>query len=81
MSQNQKPLFDEDLINEVEKLNVSDATNEQLMGVLWYRSSRDLNIALHKGIEKLYRMCKGERIHPTTSHRNRGGRFNNQRNK
>ena len=79
--ENQQPLFDEDLVKEVENLTVSEATNEQLMSVLWYRSSRDLNIALHKGIEKLYRMCKGERIHPTTSHRNRGGRYYNKQKK
>ena len=58
-----------------EKLKIlNDLQNKEaeLMEILWRRGNDNLNIALHKGIEKLYRMLRGDRLHPPRERGNRG---------
>ena len=65
-------LFNREKALENEEKKVSECTETDLMEILWRRGNDNLNIALHKGIEKLYRMLRGDRLHPPRERGNRG---------
>jgi len=54
-----------------EDKKVSECNEAELLEILWKRGNDNLNIALRKGVEKLYRMLRGDRIHPPQRHDNR----------
>ena len=83
-------LFNREKAVENEDKKVSECSEAELLEVLWKRGNDNLNIALHKGVEKLYRMLRGDRLHPPSreryNNRGRGRRhrvtrhhFNNER--
>ena len=94
INMNNTKLDEEELFNREKAIanedkKVSECNEAELLEILWRRGNDNLNIALRKGVEKLYRMLRGDRIHPPrsknenrrkTSYRGRG-RYKKQYNR